>query len=57
MGSHGRDFEFPLAANTTCWNATAAAAMAANYGISTDAIADALKTFRSVKRRLEVKLR
>ena len=37
------------------WNATAAAALAASCGISKEAIADALKTFKSVKRRLEVK--
>ena len=48
-------FEFPLAGEYNIWNASAAAAMAANYGISADAIADALKNFRSVKRRLEVK--
>jgi len=37
------------------WNATAAAALAASRGIPKEAIADALKTFKSVKRRLEVK--
>jgi len=36
-------------------NATAAAAMAANYGIGKDEIAVALRSFRNVKRRLEVK--
>ncbi|HZY63441.1 MAG TPA: UDP-N-acetylmuramate:L-alanyl-gamma-D-glutamyl-meso-diaminopimelate ligase [Edaphobacter sp.] len=35
-------------------NATAAAALAAGQGVSAEAIADALATFRSVKRRLEV---
>ena len=49
------ELEFPLAGEYNVWNASAAAAMAANYGISVDAIADALKHFRSVKRRLEVK--
>ncbi len=49
------DFEFPLGGEYNVWNATAAAALAANYEISKDAIANALKTFRSVKRRLEVK--
>jgi UDP-N-acetylmuramate: L-alanyl-gamma-D-glutamyl-meso-diaminopimelate ligase len=49
------DFEFALGGEYNVWNATAAAAMAANYGIKKDAIAEALKTFRSVKRRLEVK--
>jgi len=36
-------------------NATAAAALAAGQGIQTEAITEALATFRSVKRRLEVK--
>lgn len=49
------DFEFPLAGEYNVLNATAAAAMASNYGISVPAIADALKNFKSVKRRLEVK--
>ena len=48
------DFEFPLAGEYNVWNATAAAAMAAAYGISKQEIAAALKTFKSVKRRLEV---
>ena len=54
-GKPWADFEFPLAGEYNVWNASAAAAMAANYGISAGAIADALKNFRSVKRRLEVK--
>jgi UDP-N-acetylmuramate: L-alanyl-gamma-D-glutamyl-meso-diaminopimelate ligase len=37
------------------WNATAVAAIAANYGISKESIASALKSFNSVKRRLEVR--
>ena len=49
------DFEFALAGEYNVWNATAAAAMAAGYGISADKIATALSTFKSVKRRLEVK--
>jgi UDP-N-acetylmuramate: L-alanyl-gamma-D-glutamyl-meso-diaminopimelate ligase len=49
------DFEFPLGGEYNVWNATAAAALAANYEISKDVIAKALETFRSVKRRLEVK--
>jgi UDP-N-acetylmuramate: L-alanyl-gamma-D-glutamyl-meso-diaminopimelate ligase len=49
------EFEFALGGEYNVWNATAAAALAANYGIPKDAIAQALKTFRSVKRRLEVK--
>jgi UDP-N-acetylmuramate: L-alanyl-gamma-D-glutamyl-meso-diaminopimelate ligase len=49
------DLEFPLAGEYNVWNATAAAAMAAANGISKEEIAAALKTFKSVKRRLEVK--
>jgi UDP-N-acetylmuramate: L-alanyl-gamma-D-glutamyl-meso-diaminopimelate ligase len=49
------DFDFPLAGEYNVWNATAAAAMAAAYGISKEEIASALRTFQSVKRRLEVK--
>ncbi|MGA8622475.1 MAG: UDP-N-acetylmuramate:L-alanyl-gamma-D-glutamyl-meso-diaminopimelate ligase [Candidatus Sulfotelmatobacter sp.] len=49
------ELQFPLAGEYNVWNATAAAAMAANYGISKEEIAAALKTFKSVKRRLEVK--
>ncbi|MGA7287031.1 MAG: UDP-N-acetylmuramate:L-alanyl-gamma-D-glutamyl-meso-diaminopimelate ligase [Terriglobales bacterium] len=49
------DFEFVLGGEYNVWNATAAAALAAHYKIPKDAIAQALKTFRSVKRRLEVK--
>jgi UDP-N-acetylmuramate: L-alanyl-gamma-D-glutamyl-meso-diaminopimelate ligase len=49
------ELEFPLAGEYNVWNASAAAALAANSGISSDAIAGALKTFKSVKRRLEVK--
>src|ERR1017187_8447612 len=49
------DFEFALAGEYNVWNATAAAAMAAAYGISKEEISAALKTFKSVKRRLEVK--
>jgi UDP-N-acetylmuramate: L-alanyl-gamma-D-glutamyl-meso-diaminopimelate ligase len=54
-GKHWADFEFPLAGEYNVWNATAAAALAANYGISSDVIGQALQTFKSVKRRLEVK--
>ena len=54
-GTPFSDFEFPLAGEYNVLNATAAAAMAANYGISKEAIAGALRSFRSVKRRLEVK--
>jgi UDP-N-acetylmuramate: L-alanyl-gamma-D-glutamyl-meso-diaminopimelate ligase len=49
------DLEFALGGEYNVWNATAAAALAASCGIPKDAIAAALKTFKSVKRRLEVK--
>lgn len=49
------DFEFALAGEYNVWNATAAAALANSFGVSREAIAEALKTFKSVKRRLEVK--
>jgi UDP-N-acetylmuramate: L-alanyl-gamma-D-glutamyl-meso-diaminopimelate ligase len=54
-GKPWADFEFALGGEYNVWNATAAAALAANYEISKDVIAKALRTFRSVKRRLEVK--
>jgi UDP-N-acetylmuramate: L-alanyl-gamma-D-glutamyl-meso-diaminopimelate ligase len=54
-GKPWEQFEFALAGDYNVWNATAAAAMAAAYGISPDVIADALRSFKSVKRRLEVK--
>src|SRR5450432_52654 len=54
-GKPWADLEFPLAGEYNVWNASAAAAVAASAGISSDAIARALKTFKSVKRRLEVK--
>ena len=49
------DFEFALAGEYNIWNATAAAALASTFGVSKESIAEALKTFKSVKRRLEVK--
>jgi UDP-N-acetylmuramate: L-alanyl-gamma-D-glutamyl-meso-diaminopimelate ligase len=49
------DFEFALAGEYNVVNATGAAAIAAHYGIEPAVIAEALKTFKSVKRRLEVK--
>ena len=53
-GQPWAEFEFALAGEYNALNATAAAAMAANYGIEPQAIAEALKAFKSVKRRLEV---
>lgn len=49
------DLEFSLAGEYNVLNATAAAAMAAHYGIEAAAIADALKAFKNVKRRMEVR--
>jgi UDP-N-acetylmuramate: L-alanyl-gamma-D-glutamyl-meso-diaminopimelate ligase len=54
-GQPWADFEFPLAGEYNVWNATAAAGLAAWCGVGKDEIAAALKTFKSVKRRLEVK--
>ena len=54
-GQPWAEFEFPLAGEYNVWNATAAAALASSCGISKEAIGAALKTFKSVKRRLEVK--
>jgi UDP-N-acetylmuramate: L-alanyl-gamma-D-glutamyl-meso-diaminopimelate ligase len=54
-GQPWADFEFTLAGEYNVWNATAAAALAASCGVSKENIAAALRTFKSVKRRLEVK--
>jgi UDP-N-acetylmuramate: L-alanyl-gamma-D-glutamyl-meso-diaminopimelate ligase len=54
-GSAWAELEFALAGEYNVWNATAAAALATSCGISKEEIAAALKTFKSVKRRLEVK--
>jgi UDP-N-acetylmuramate: L-alanyl-gamma-D-glutamyl-meso-diaminopimelate ligase len=45
----------PMAGAHNALNATAAAALAAGQGVSTEAIVEALATFKSVKRRLEVR--
>ncbi len=47
--------EMSMAGEHNALNATAAAALAAGQGISAEAIRAALKSFRSVKRRLEVR--
>jgi UDP-N-acetylmuramate: L-alanyl-gamma-D-glutamyl-meso-diaminopimelate ligase len=55
---HGKpwaEFDYTLAGEYNVLNATAAAALAAGYGIDPVTIGDALRSFRSVKRRLEVK--
>jgi UDP-N-acetylmuramate: L-alanyl-gamma-D-glutamyl-meso-diaminopimelate ligase len=45
----------PMAGEHNAFNATAAAALAAGQGVPTEAIIEALRTFASVKRRLEVR--
>lgn len=54
-GEPWAEFDCTLAGSYNVLNATAAAAMAATYGVEPRTIAEALRTFRSVKRRLEVK--
>ena len=54
-GEPWAEFESQMAGEYNVLNATAAAALAANYGIAVETIAAALRSFRSVKRRLEVK--
>ena len=54
-GAKFRDLVFTLGGEYNVWNATAAAAVAAHYDISADVIGSALASFKSVKRRLEVK--
>jgi len=54
-GKHFATLELPMAGEHNAMNATAAAALAAGEGIDAEAIAEALATFRSVKRRLEVR--
>ena len=48
-------FTLPMAGEHNALNATAAAALAAGQGVELTAIREALRTFASVKRRLEVK--
>jgi UDP-N-acetylmuramate: L-alanyl-gamma-D-glutamyl-meso-diaminopimelate ligase len=54
-GKHWADFEFSLGGEYNVWNATAAAALASDCNIPTAEISAALKSFKSVKRRLEVR--
>jgi UDP-N-acetylmuramate: L-alanyl-gamma-D-glutamyl-meso-diaminopimelate ligase len=54
-GRHFAEFEFPLAGEYNVLNATAAAALAHSCGIPAETIAQALRGFLSVKRRLEVR--
>ncbi len=54
-GEQYADFRLPMAGEHNAMNATAAAALAAGQGILVKDIQEALSTFRSVKRRLEVR--
>ncbi|HKF46065.1 MAG TPA: UDP-N-acetylmuramate:L-alanyl-gamma-D-glutamyl-meso-diaminopimelate ligase [Terracidiphilus sp.] len=54
-GQPWAELEMHLAGEHNALNATAAAALAAHQGIAKDAIVAALRSFKSVKRRLEVK--
>ena len=54
-GEPWAEFQFSLGGEYNVWNATAAAAIASSYRISKKVIAEALRTFKSVKRRLEVR--
>ena len=54
-GAHWSDFEMHLAGEHNALNATAAAALAAGLGIGKESIQTALASFKSVKRRLEVR--
>jgi UDP-N-acetylmuramate: L-alanyl-gamma-D-glutamyl-meso-diaminopimelate ligase len=54
-GKEWIEVSLPLAGEHNALNATAAAALAAGQGIDAGSIVEALSTFRSVKRRLEVR--
>jgi len=54
-GSSFAELSLPMAGEHNALNATAAAALAAGQGVPVAAIVEALATFRSVKRRLEVR--
>jgi UDP-N-acetylmuramate: L-alanyl-gamma-D-glutamyl-meso-diaminopimelate ligase len=54
-GEFFADLTLPMAGAHNALNATAAAALAAGQGVPTEAIVEALATFKSVKRRLEVR--
>lgn len=49
------ELSLPMAGEHNALNATAAAALAAGQGVGREAIVEALATFRSVRRRLEVR--
>ncbi len=54
-GAPFADLELPMPGEHNAMNATAAAALAAGQGVPVAAILEALATFKSVKRRLEVR--
>ncbi len=54
-GSCLRSLRLPMAGEHNALNATAAAALAAGQGVPVEAIVEALASFKSVKRRLEVR--
>jgi UDP-N-acetylmuramate: L-alanyl-gamma-D-glutamyl-meso-diaminopimelate ligase len=54
-GERFAELTLSVAGEHNALNATAAAALAAGQGITAESIAEALATFRSVKRRLEVR--
>jgi UDP-N-acetylmuramate: L-alanyl-gamma-D-glutamyl-meso-diaminopimelate ligase len=54
-GEFFAELSLPMAGEHNALNATAAAALAAGQGVPTEAIVEALASFKSVKRRLEVR--
>jgi UDP-N-acetylmuramate: L-alanyl-gamma-D-glutamyl-meso-diaminopimelate ligase len=54
-GERFAELRLPMAGEHNALNAAAAAALAAGQGVGVEAIVEALATFRSVKRRLEVR--
>jgi UDP-N-acetylmuramate: L-alanyl-gamma-D-glutamyl-meso-diaminopimelate ligase len=54
-GAAFAELSLPMAGEHNALNATAATALAAGQGVPVEAIAEALATFKSVKRRLEVR--
>jgi UDP-N-acetylmuramate: L-alanyl-gamma-D-glutamyl-meso-diaminopimelate ligase len=54
-GDFFAELSLSMAGEHNALNATAAAALAAGQGVATEAIVEALATFKSVKRRLEVR--
>ncbi|MGD0445607.1 MAG: UDP-N-acetylmuramate:L-alanyl-gamma-D-glutamyl-meso-diaminopimelate ligase [Edaphobacter sp.] len=54
-GSSFAELTLPMAGEHNALNATATAALAAGQGVAIEAIVEALATFKSVKRRLEVR--